>query len=188
MARFRTNHPNVVFDLRDLSREEIECAVTEGEIDLGVIILSNSSHDDRLQHHVLVRSRRQLWTAEHHPILNNSQPSLSNIADLPYIQITVDESEASTDRYWASQGISRKVAFRTSSMEALRDLIAHGFGVTVLSDMVYRPWSLEGKKIHALPILDAIPPMEVGLVWKRGKELDDANETFRQFLIQACGS
>src|SRR3546814_5355272 len=61
------------------------------------------------------------------------------------------------------------VAMRTSSLEALRGLVAYGFGVSILSDLVYRPWSLEGKKIVAIPILDPVPPMDVGLLWPREK-------------------
>jgi DNA-binding transcriptional LysR family regulator len=89
----------------------------------------------------------------------------------PYILLTVDEGEESNRRYWTDNGLSPNIAFRTNGMEALRGLVAHGFGVTILSDMVYRPWSLEGKKIEARPILDAIPHLEVGLIWatRRGR-------------------
>ncbi len=80
------------------------------------------------------------------------------------------------------------MAFRTSSMEGLRGLVAHGFGVTILSDMLYRAWSLEGKKIEARPLVDTIPPMELGLTWRRETELPQAAEAFRQFLVMACAS
>ncbi|MFP3624713.1 LysR substrate-binding domain-containing protein, partial [Burkholderia sp. SIMBA_051] len=81
------------------------------------------------------------------------------------ILITVDEGEQSTLRYWKKKGIEPNIAFRTSSMEALRGLVAHGFGVTVLSDMVFRPWSLEGKRIDARPITDVVPQMDAGMIW-----------------------
>ncbi|MQM35911.1 MAG: hypothetical protein CRU72_16220 [Candidatus Accumulibacter phosphatis] len=54
--------------------------------------------------------------------------------------------------------------------------------------MVYRPWSLEGKKIEARPILDAIPHLEVGLIWAKDATLAAPAEALRQFLIQACGN
>jgi DNA-binding transcriptional LysR family regulator len=72
-------------------------------------------------------------------------------------------------------------------MEALRGLIAHGFGVSILSDMVYRHWSLEGKKIEARPILDLVPDMEVGLIWHRDRPQGQPAEAFRQFLIRTSG-
>ncbi len=188
LARFRMNYPEVEIDLHDMNREGIEQAVLEGRIDMGVVILSNVVERERFAHHVLVRARRQLWTSASHPLLEKDSASLEDIAAYPYIQLTVDESEASTGRYWAARGITPAPAFRTSSMEALRGLIAHGFGISILSDMVYRPWSLDGKKIEARPVLDVVPPMQVGLIWRPDAPLERPAEAFRQFLIHTCAS
>ncbi len=188
LARFRGNYPDVALDLRDMNREAIEAAVASGGVELGVVILSNVAERDRFGHHVLLRSRRQLWTSATHPLLQKDNAILEDIAAYPYLQVTVDEGELSTQRYWKAKGVRPNIAFRTGSVEALRGLIAHGFGVTILSDMIYRPWSLEGKKIEARPILDVVPDMEVGLIWQRDSGLDRPADAFRQFLIQACGS
>lgn len=185
-ARFRAHYPDVDFDLHDMERPAIEEALARGEIELGVLIISNMPDRQRFGHHVLSRSRRQLWAAAGHPVLAQPYPSLADIAGHPYIQLTVDEGEASTGRFWQDSGSTPRVAFRTNGMEALRGLVAHGFGVTILSDMVYRPWSLEGKKIEARPVLDAIPHMEVGLVWSPTRTLGAPAEALRQFLVQAC--
>jgi len=184
MARFRATYPDIVIDLRDLDRESIEQAVLNGEVDL----LSNVENIRRFLHHVLIRSRRQLWTAPSHPLTQLNAPSLADIASYPYILITVDEGEQSTLRYWKQNDVEPNIAFRTSSMEALRGLVAHGFGVTILSDMVFRPWSLEGKRIDARPILNAIPQMDAGMLWHKGATLHTPAVAFQQYLIHACGS
>jgi len=188
LARFRTNYPDIEFDLHDMDRPGIEQAVLAGEIELGIALLSNLSEPKRFARHTLMRSRRQLWTSANHPLLAIEQPSLRDIAAYPYILITVDEAEESTLRYWRSQKLAPNVAFRTSSMEALRGLVAHGFGVTVLSDVVYRPWSLEGRQIEARPIANAVPDMEVGMLWQPGRKLEKPADALREFLIHACGS
>jgi len=188
LARFRTNYPDVEIDLRDISRENIEDAIGNGDLDIGVVVLSNVSARERFDHHVLLRSRRQLWTAADHPLLGKDKAALEDIAAWPYIQVTVDEGERSTERYWQARGIRPNVAFRTGSMEALRGLIAHGFGVTILSDMVYRPWSLEGKRIEARSVLDVVPDMEVGLIRAKGSEPNATVDAFCDFLIQICGT
>lgn len=184
LARFRAHYPDIDFDLHDMDRAAIEESVWRGDIDLGVLIISNMPKRNRFGHHVLSRSRRQLWAATGHPVLAGPYPSLSDIAAYPYIQLTVDEGEESTRRFWG--GSEPRVDFRTNGMEALRGLVAHGFGVTILSDMVYRPWSLEGRKIEARPVLDSIPHMEVGLIWRPLRDLSDPAEALRQFLVQAC--
>ncbi len=187
-ARFRANYPDVDLDLHDMARRDVESAVLRGELELGVVVLSNVEDRSQFGHHVLMRSRRQLWAATGHPVLETPFPSLVDIAPHPYILLTVDDGEESNRRYWVDNGIEPNIAFRTNVMEALRGLVAHGFGVTILSDMVYRPWSLEGKKIEARPILDAVPHLEVGLIWARDTTLAEPAEALRQFLIQTCGS
>lgn len=188
MARFRATYPDVEIDLHDTDRASIEQAVLDGGVDLGIALLSNVENIRRFQHHTLIRSRRQLWTSPTHPLAKLNAPSLADIANYPYILITVDEGEESTLRYWRRNEIEPDIAFRTGSMEALRGLVAYGFGVTILSDMVFRPWSLEGKRIEARPILNAIPQMDAGMLWRKGSTLDTPAVAFQQFLIHACGS
>lgn len=188
LARFKRSYPQVEIDLLDMDRPSIETAVLSGELDLGLAIISNTQDLMRFEHHVLIRSRRQLWLATQHPLNAVSSITLADVAEHAYIMPTVDEGEVSALRYWQSQGRMPKVAFRTSSMEALRGLVAHGFGVTILSDMLYRAWSLEGKKIESRPLVDVIPPMELGLIWRPEAQLSDPAQAFRQFLIMACAS
>lgn len=186
LARFRLRYPNVRIDLQDMERPSIEAAISGGEVDLGVVILSNVPARTRFGHDVLIRSRRRLWTSAAHELLQLESPSLKDIAAYPYLQITQDESERSTRRYWRRKHLQPGIALRTGSMEALRGLIAHGFGVTILSDMVYRPWSLEGKRIEARPIVDVVPDMEVGLIWKSKGAATPGASALREFLIHAA--
>lgn len=187
MARFRASYPDVQIDLQDMSRTEIEAAVLAGEVDIGVVILSNVARQSRFGHAVLVRSRRQLWVAPHHPLAQVGSPTLENIAAYPYLLLTADEGEQSALGYWKRHGLAPDIFLRTGSIEALRGLVGHGFGVTILSDMVFRPWSLEGKRIEARPVQDAIPHMDAGMIWKRDAQISEAAAAFQQFLIQSFG-
>ncbi|ARP93183.1 LysR family transcriptional regulator [Bordetella genomosp. 13] len=187
LARFRRRYPDIVLDLIDMDRPDIEAAVASGDVELGVALISNMEKRARFGHHVLVKSRRQLWAASGHPLLSLPAPTLADIGAYPYILLEMDEGERSTLGYWQAHGLKPDIAFRTRSMEALRGLVAHGFGITVLSDMVYRPWSLEGKKIEAAPLADAVPPMEAGLIWHARAALAKPANAFRQFMIHACG-
>ena len=65
-------------------------------------------------------------------------------------------------------GVRPLVAVRTQSVEAARSLIATGAGVAILPDLAYRPWSLEGDRIEARDLTEAIPPVEVAVAWRRG--------------------
>ena len=80
--------------------------------------------------------------------------------------LTVDEAEQSALRYWKATQYRPNVIFKTSSVEAVRSMVATGMGVTILSDMVYRPWSLEGQHVEVKTVAGQVHSMDVGLIWK----------------------
>lgn len=185
LARFRRNHPNVIFDLHDLDRVSIEQQTQSGRLDLGIIISSNTNQTLPLEKAVLMRSRRQVWLSADHELMKKEAISLRDIVAYPYLLLTVDEGESSAMRYWNESEYRPDIAFRTGSMEALRGLVAHGFGITILSDMIFRPWSLEGRRLETRPVSDPIPPMELGLIWDN-RVLDSPEvKAFQQFLLFA---
>lgn len=186
LSRFKRSYPQVEIDLVDMDRATLEQALADGSIDLGIGLVSNIDVGQRYGHRLLVRSRRRAWMAATHVLARQASVSLSDIAQHPYILLTVDDADTAAIRHWGADGANLKVAMRTSSLEALRGLVAYGFGVSILSDLVYRPWSLEGKKIVALPISDTIAPMDVGLLWPQSRQPSGLVEVFRQFLIDAC--
>ena len=86
--------------------------------------------------------RRRLWLGPRHKLLTTSKIRLSDVAKEPYLLLTTDDNTATTLRYWKKHGLKPDVHFRTVSLEAVRSLVAANIGVTILSDLVYRPWSL----------------------------------------------
>ncbi len=186
LSRYKRSYPNVEIDLIDMERRNLEQALRDGTVDLGVGLLSNLEDRKSFGMQTLIRSRRRVWVSAHHPLATQSSVRLEEIAQHPYIVLQVDDAEAAAMRHWPEGGKQLKIAMRTASIEALRGLVAHGFGVSILADLVYRPWSLEGKRIIALPVEDALAPMEVGLLWSAAREPRGLTDTFRQFLIQAC--
>ncbi|ATH98825.1 LysR family transcriptional regulator [Alcaligenes faecalis] len=186
ISRFKHSYPNIDIELVDMERPEMEAALQDERIDLGVAILSNITDLALFGHHRLSSSRRRLWVSDQHALANESSVSLEQINNYPYIFLTVDDADTAAMRHWGSPGFPERIAMRTRSLEAVRGLVAYGFGVTILSDMVYRPWSLEGKRIHAIGIHDPVESVEVGLLWPKGREPGGLVALFQRFLIQAC--
>jgi DNA-binding transcriptional LysR family regulator len=96
--------------------------------------------------------------------------------------LTVDEASNTAQRYWNRTSYRPKTIFRTSSVEAVRSMVANGMGVTILSDMVYRPWSLDGRRVEVISLADRIPTMDVGLAWAANVEQNTAVSAFREFM------
>lgn len=184
-ARFARTFPNITLDLYEASRSVIEQALIDGALDIAVMLVSNLEAADKLGHETLIRSRRRLWTPVDHPLLHKDRPGLADVAEHPYVMLTVDEASHTAGRYWSRTTHRPNVIFRTSSVEAVRSMVAAGMGITILSDMVFRPWSLEGQRIETRLLADDIPSMDVGLAWRRDAVLSPAAQAFHDFLSLA---
>lgn len=84
--------------------------------------------------------------------------------------------------HWEQPHQQPNVRVRTSSVEAVRSMVANGSGVAILSDLVHRPWSLEGKRIETVTVTDAVAPMSVGLARNRERDLSPAMQAFRAYF------
>lgn len=152
LARFRRTFPQINVKLLEYPRDRIEIMLMEGKLDLAVLLVSNVNNDNLLLEK-LVSSKRRLWTSGNHPFCSKSAITLKDISKEPYIQLMIDEAGVTHMDFWRRHGTTPGIIFRTESVEAVRGMVAVGSGVTVLSDMVYRPWSLEGDRIEAHEIV-----------------------------------
>lgn len=186
-ARFARTYPKIRVELQELPRDMVEERLNDGTLDMAVMLVSNLKDKAHLAFETLLRSRRRLWLPAEHPLLSVETITLEEVAREPYVMLTVDEASATAGRYWQQAGLEPRVIFTTSSVEAVRSFVADGIGITILSDMVYRPWSLEGQRIELRNVVAQIPTMDVGVAWNRGKPQSPATRTFTEFLSLSFG-
>lgn len=181
LARFRNTFPNIRVNVVEARRLEVEAGLVDNAFDLALILVSNIADRRNLLTHTLVHSMRRLWLPPKHPLLQQEVLTLGDVAKLPYIQLLIDDAEISTSSYWRAHDLKPDIVFRTESVEAVRSFIAFRNGVTILSDMMYRPWSLEGDRIEVREVAANIPTMNTGLAWSRQHELTPEARTFVEF-------
>lgn len=180
--RFRASFPGITIELFEAPRDVLERALVDGALDLAVMLVSNLSDDAMLVSETLLRSPRRLWLAPEHPLTRAERVHLAEIATHPYVMLTVDEAKHTSMRYWSNVSLEPKTVFRTSSVEAVRSMVAGGMGIAILSDLIYRPWSLEGQRIETRVIEDEVPSMDIGLAWRRDTRLSEAAKAFCDFM------
>lgn len=118
--------------------------------------------------------------APSHPLAQLPQVHLADVAKHPYALLTVDEADRTTRAYWGE--LQPQVFIETTSIEAVRSIVANGNGVTILSDMVHRPWSLEGKRIETAIVSEHVPDMQIGLAWRKGAQFTSAMRTLYDYF------
>ncbi|HBF28873.1 LysR family transcriptional regulator [Rhizobium sp.] len=184
MERLKRQFPHVDIQLFELNRENVEEGLLSNRYDLAVMLTSNILNPE-LQTEKLLSSQRRLWLPARHPLLGRPSVGLQDVAEEDYIMLTVDEASHTSLKYWSQTQFTPKVTLRTSSVEAVRSLVANGQGVAILSDMVHRPWSLEGRRIETVSLRDPIPSMDVGLAWRRNVDFNPAMEAVRTYFHHA---
>lgn len=182
LARFCSAHPGVRVDLVEADRPAIEEGLAAGRLDAAVMLTSNVVDAEEVAYQTLIRSPRRLWLPSRHPLLEAGRATLRDVSHEPYIMPTVDEASATAQRYWSRSSHRPSTILRTSSTEAVRSMVANGMGVAILSDLVYRPWSLEGRRIEAIPVIEPVPTMDVGIAWAAEADLSPQVAALRDFL------
>ena len=186
-ARFRKTYPQISVELKELPRPALEKQLARGDVDIALMLVSNLENSGELEQELLLRSSRRLWLSADHHLLSRTEIGLADVANEDYIMLTVDEANATASRYWEAAGLAPRAVLTTSSVEAVRSLVAAGVGVTILSDMVYRPWSLDGQRIELRRLVEPVPSMNVGLAWARSRPLSSTAATFRAFMSVTMG-
>ncbi|WP_454737400.1 LysR family transcriptional regulator [Cupriavidus necator] len=174
--------PLLELEILERPRGDIEADIQAGKLDLALLLVSNLPEMHHIGCETLLRSPRQLWGHPDHPLMQLEQISLTDVARHDYILLDMDEHIATVIKYWGQYELTPSVRLQSCSIEAVRSLVAAGRGVSILSDLVYRPWSLEGQRILRRSLSDRVPSMDVGLIWRLDPGPDEHTHALREFL------
>lgn len=178
LDRFRRVFPRIQVQITEDRRDYLEHLLVSGELDVALIATSQLQNYRALDREVILRSGWRVWCPLNHRLTDNEKIDPDALARESLILLQADELGDATTGLWRHTQVDPKVLIRTSSVEAVRSLVATGSGVSVLPDMLYRPWSLEGDRIEARPLTQPLPELEVGLAWRKGAVLPEALSNF----------
>ncbi len=166
-ARFQRSHPSVRLNVVEDSPQFLEHLLVGGEVDLAIMITNALGDPQALVVEQLTRSPIRVWLSPSHPLVEKSDLSLADCAAVPQIVLQADRVEAVMRPVWSRHGFNPDVVLRTSSLEAVRSLVGVGAGICVLPDFLYRPWTLDNEHVEVRSLRDAVPTVDVGVVWRR---------------------
>ncbi len=168
LERYRRAFPRVMTRVFEDAGHFIEHHLVNGELDLALTVTSTLENASAFHTSILVRSPWRLWVSARHPLADQISASIADIKTESVIALRNEELERATSAVWNVAGVRPRIITRTRSTEAVRSLVATGYGVCVLPQVLFRAWSLDGAQLVGVPLIDEIPPLEVGLAWRRG--------------------
>ena len=172
-ARFQRSHPSVRVSVVEDSPLFLEHLLVNGEVDLAIMVTNGLGDPQALVVELLTSSPNRVWLSSSHPLAERTELTLAECADVPQVVLEADRVEGVLRAVWSRYGLHPDVLLRTSSLEAARSLVGKGAGITILPDVLYRPWTLDADHVEVRSLRDAVPSIDVGLVWRRGTRTRD---------------
>ena len=177
-SRFRRSCPRVEVHVTEDTPRFLEHLLINGELDLAIMLSNALSEPQALVAETLTRSTSRVWLPSHHVLCQQEELTLAACADCDQIVLEADRIDELMRAVWSRHQLKVRSILRTSSLEAVRSLVGAGAGIAILPDFLYRPWTLDAEHVEVRPLRDALPTVDVGLVWRRGSGLKPAAAEF----------
>ena len=179
LARFRRVFPNVTVRVIEDERPYLEHLLINGELNLALMLTSNIEDRSALAQETLVRSPFRVWLSAKHRLVRQDCVTLDDLRQEKLIALALDEMPEVFQRWMRAEHLAGNILLRTSSVEAVRSLVATGAGIAILPDLAFRPWSLEGDRLDARAIEGVPHFVDVGLAWRLGAQASSSADIFR---------
>ena len=188
IEQFSRAHPHVSLTLTEALRPVLEQDLLADRVDLALVLTSNLTPDLGLKSRTFRRSQRRLWVSSDHPLTKLKQVCLADVARYPYAILRSDEAEKQGLAHWTEATGRPEIKLASASIEAVRSLVASGQAVTILSDVVYRPWTLEGRRVETIDLVEPIPTMDIGIAWSGARKRAPAALRLREAFEKSIPS
>ncbi len=173
---YKGQNPYVKLLLSEDGSLETKRKIVEGEIDLGIIILSES--DEGLQTHEILKTEIVACMNREHPLGRISKLLPEHIAGEKIIML----KEGFYHRevllnYFKMNGIRPEIAVSTNQLKTLESLVIQGVGISFL----FKELVAENSKMIHRPMREVMP-IRIGLAWRKDRYLTAAARGLIDFL------
>lgn len=135
VTRFHAQHPNIVFDLHELTGDEAIEHVLHGKADLGLVAVE--SQDPRLDCRVAYRGPMYAVVAANHPLAADGQTCWRDLARYPHVLLRGTYAvRRKMDQILLDQGLAVRSVAQTGSLTTAFSMIRGGMGITVMPGYV----------------------------------------------------
>ncbi len=154
--------PKVQIRQREMSLESLARGVRDGTIDFA-LTYDRGADTTGLTLLELAVLRPMVVIAADHPLSGRSSVALSELAQEPYVMFDGPGSRSYFEGLLAENGLAPRIAYVSTSLEAVRSAVGAGFGFTLLNVRLPSTTTYEGYEVRTLPIEDNVRSLRVVL-------------------------
>ena len=149
LARFRAQHPKVFVSVREGNSAEVIARLQDYEAEIGVMGVPPDGR--RLEVVPLGATRIVAFAGLDHPLAHRNLTSLREVLNYPLVlREKGSKTRAILEQRAAEQGLTVTLGIEADGREAVREIVAMGGGVSVVSEAEFSP----DARLKAIPIDD----------------------------------
>jgi DNA-binding transcriptional LysR family regulator len=175
LGDYRSAHPGVVLELREVGARSVEALVMEGEIEAGATVLPT----DRSAFEVVPLMRDVLRAVIHprSPLARRRSVALRDLERIPFVLYREDFAlHGHILDACRREGFSPQVASESSQWDFMAAMVAADVGVALLPRTICL--RLDSAQVKVLPLVEPELRWDLALIWKKDRHLSPAARAF----------
>jgi LysR family hydrogen peroxide-inducible transcriptional activator len=167
----RDRYPDLQLLLVEEKSDELLARLRDGRLDAAILALP--VHDDQLHHEFLFEEPFLLAVPESHRLAGQATLGIEALAseDLLLLEDGHCRRRQTLDVCHLA-GAHEKSAFRATSLETLRQMVAANVGITLLPALAIKPPVARSPNIHLLGFSDSHPSRRIAMLWRRSSAMN----------------
>ncbi len=184
LREFKESFPEHAIALETGDTHQLVAALLQPRIDLALSL--EAEKESQLEFHPLFTDELQFLVSPLHPWAKAGHAERSEIARENHILYSKRSvTFGLIENYFRREGMTLKTVIEVGSMEATKELVKLGLGVSILAPWIAKQEIEEGSLV-ALPLGRRKLQRRWGILHWRGKRLNLAEETFIGLCESAC--
>jgi DNA-binding transcriptional LysR family regulator len=176
LRELKRQHPGLQVRLHEGDGEYINRGLTMGALDVAIVY--DFGLGEAFTSEPLTALAPYALLPRGHKLARAAAVSLKALAKEPFVLLDLPLSREYFRSIFLRFGLEPNVAYRTTSYEMVRGLVANGHGVGLLNLKLRDRRSYDGKPLVSLPLVEPAPPLGIVLARVRDARLSRVADAF----------
>lgn len=175
---FMVKNPAVRLQVCEEDEAILLAKLRRAEIDLALTYAIHLTEDIAFE--PLAELPTFVLLAADNPLAQKESIALSELVDMPFIQLDMPLSKEYFLSLFMMQGLSANIAAKSQYPETVRSFVASGFGYSLSTARPLNKSALTGRPLAYVRLEGDHPPMVLGIATLQGLRMTRAAESFQQ--------
>ncbi|MDF2501776.1 MAG: transcriptional regulator, LysR family [Anaerosporomusa subterranea] len=171
IAQFRQTYPLIHLKLIEEGAKQIELAVQDGTLDLGVVALPSARED--FETFAFVNEPLRVVLYHDHPLARSASLSLAMLSNESFVLYREDFSLFDHIlRQCQLNGFMPRIACQSSQWDFIGEMVGAKLGIALLPETICK--ELDPQRFVTIPMNDPIIPWHLAIIWKKDRYISFA--------------